>query len=475
MRPAVRAAGAVVLGALFAAACRPDPSSFYERTFLCDSDATDSHCGTTSEGAPMACFPAGKLGGNDFCADPCDPAAGGAQNTGDGTICLDSGVRLKACHPSRDVPGDPGPRECGDMLSCYRTDLTADEGVCLTGKLCADSQKDCVSSNRSACASDLLRALYPTAPLVLDHLQCVTVDCMRSGMNCGNGEVCLPSRVPAQSGPADVCVPQCDANLNCPPNYVCYRRISGPLAPNACIPGLIGYKCETDADCMMGRCLEFGDKFRLCSVPCQTENDCAAYDTERDAYTCRPPAPGIAPHCMTANSFGGAPCLKNSDCLDGSTCALYSPYGKTVTGTCLERCKGDNTCAPRGGIPHTCFDFLDPPVCYPGKTGLPCHTNDDCIEGLLCLDQLELTVDDMRVPKRICTIPCVTDQDCRASRQAGVDDNWCDQGVCVLPRPYDQQCDTPTQCQTQRCEPSTRPGEAGSGITRCVPQQMGGL
>jgi hypothetical protein len=464
-----------LLAIALAVACRPSRDELDSRTFLCDSASVSDQCGTDRYGAPMTCFAGGHLGSADFCTESCGGDGGGAAASVE-NACVGPGARLRRCHPSRQPASTTGDAECGNQLACYRTDLASDDGLCIAGGLC-DLDSDCRTAIRSVCASTLLRAIYPAAPaLALDHLTCVQTGCYRNNTACPPGEVCLPSRVPPQSEPADVCVPQCDSHLDCPPNYVCFQRAS-PLAPALCVPGLLGFKCQTDHDCMVGSCVATNAGFKVCSVPCQQDGDCTPFDGPRDTYLCVSPMPGAELHCMTAASFGGAPCIRDSDCLDGTHCAIFSPYGTASAGLggCLPICGPAGECTARGGIPHTCFDFLDPPLCYPGKIGLYCRGDADCLGGLRCQPAHEITPDDASMEQPICTLPCASDEDCVANRFGFADEAWCDGGACVLPRQGDRLCERPLECQSKRCEPSTRMDEPRPGARRCVALPVGTL
>ena len=447
-----------------AAGCRPDPNDFYSRTYPCDSTQSADQCGTGPNGAPLTCFPAKGLGATDFCALTCDP---GQPDPSGATLCVGSGTSLKTCHPSHQDPS----QECGDQQSCYRTDLIEDEGVCMTGQPCT-TDRDCPSADRATCGTSLVKAIYPDGPpLQVDHLNCVKTGCMLNNSSCSPGEYCVPNRVPPQSAPADVCLPLCDANLQCPPNYVCFRAVSGPAAPPVCIPGLLGYKCRTDVDCLIGSCVDTSAGFRVCSVPCQTQADCAPYDGARDAYVCTSPTPGAPLHCITPSSFGGAPCATDADCaIDGTHCTFYSPYGPITPGQglCLLPCDASGACPARGGIPHACLEASSPPICYAGRLGIDCHSDADCVGELRCLPGPRLQADDQTIEEPYCSVPCMTDADCELDAFGRANVAWCDGGRCNLPRPGDYLCDRDGQCVSQQCVPSTRPAEVGSGVNRCV-------
>ena len=265
MRP-VLSRGLWLVPALALLGCTPDEAAFYGRTFFCDASNHRSQCGTTKAGAPLICFGGKQLGaGRDFCVESCtaeQAARGNAES-----VCL-AGAKLKTCRPSEKAAGDPD--GCGPDLACLRTDLTRDEGVCLAIRVCS-TDTDCTDPLLSTCGSSVVKAWFPNAPYISTNLQCVMSGC-KTRM-CPLGESCLPMEAPDTPVP-DICVPTCDSNLNCPPNYACWRKFSGPASPNVCLPTLAGTRCASSLDCLAGECLDTGEGFSLCSVPCESNADC---------------------------------------------------------------------------------------------------------------------------------------------------------------------------------------------------------
>jgi hypothetical protein len=145
---APRALGIVALALVVAAACRPRDDEFYARVFPCESNASDT-CGTARDGKPMVCFAATQLGGADFCAEACDPAQGSADPR---FICTTSGALLQTCGPHAGAT-DPA-HGCPTGLSCYRTDVLSDQGVCIQMPVCSQDS-DC-GEQRPVCAATLL-------------------------------------------------------------------------------------------------------------------------------------------------------------------------------------------------------------------------------------------------------------------------------------------------------------------------------
>jgi hypothetical protein len=146
-----------VAGATSAIACSVDEVAFQARVFECDTAAVDPRCGSSLDtGEPMTCFPASQIDGVDFCA----PSCGEPGTLADGSQCVQGNARLAACNPAE--PKDPatGIGPCGRReLDCLRTDVTSDEGVCVTMHPC-DADSDCPNPVRSTCAATFLNQLY---------------------------------------------------------------------------------------------------------------------------------------------------------------------------------------------------------------------------------------------------------------------------------------------------------------------------
>ena len=437
--------------------------------FYCEGEGGRDSCGSDSAGRPMACFQGAQLGGRNFCVASCAP---GTPAT-DSEFCTDRGEMLKRCKPSDDARPEAFPRgACGrPELACLRTDLLRDEGVCVAGTVCQTDQ-DCRDPVRSVCASTVVKGLYKDDPAVRsDHMFCIQAGCQARGVSCPQGESCLPNLVSPQSGPPDICVPHCDASLGCPLNHFCYRGVSTAASPSVCLAGLSSYRCRSQQECLIGDCLEVLPGAKVCTLPCQNELDCVSLETKRSWQVCgraggATSGPGA---CLSVDLFGGINCLQDSDCPGGTICSRYSPYSTSVedVGYCLSPCGPTGQCPRPAGVPHTCFDHLEKPVCYPGKYGLYCSSPDACIGNGQCRTAMEMGADDKLAAGPICTIPCSDDQTCKNARYAGRD-MYCEQGSCVLARRGGRLCTRDVECVTGACRPSERPAEEGQGIRRCT-------
>jgi hypothetical protein len=154
-------------------------------------DPLEMPCAPTADGQAMTCYPASALAGTDFCAPACDPTAP-VQDPAH-SFCDPSGALLQRCHPNADATGRA---DCPQGLSCYRTSLLADSGLCIQMRVCT-IDSDCPTAEHKTCAATLLRALVPdassafAAALHIDHLNCLHASCLSQLSACTSGEDCL--------------------------------------------------------------------------------------------------------------------------------------------------------------------------------------------------------------------------------------------------------------------------------------------
>jgi hypothetical protein len=455
------------LAALMAAAalgstCRVDEDDFYGRTFFCDANMRQSSCGTDRAGLPRTCVAGKNLGGRDFCTGTCSMPSPNA--AGGPTACLSTRGLVETCQPNGAQGGCQTPE-----LSCLRTDALRDEGVCLAVKTCSSNQ-DCDDPARDTCLGSLLVAAYGSeAGLKTDHFSCLQAGCEARGSNCSSGESCLRKIVPGRLTP-DICVPNCDPQFNCPPNYFCYRKVSGQFAENVCIPGIIGFRCFTDMDCLLGECVDTGEGFNVCSVPCENDTDCARFDRARGPLFCGKDPDGQGRHCINPVSQQGTPCNLDSECGAAELCLHYIPNERIrgSDGECRPRCGPGGACRARGGVPHACTTGPGRDTCYPGHFAVACSSSADCVGDLTCLPTPFIGDDDRKEISGSCTVRCQRDEDCAANRWIN-HTGYCDEGVCAFNRAYGRLCDEDRQCgPPPRCLPSERPGEADRRIRRCL-------
>jgi hypothetical protein len=465
-RSIVMALLGVLVGIAAGLACGPDTEDFFAQPFPCDPSEPAGACGRNREGQQMTCYPGAQMGMLNFCVDQCETPGETADH-----VCLDTKAKLRRCKPSDDGDRMRFPRgACGHPdLACLRTDLIFDEGVCVLGRVCT-TDSECTDPQRSTCAATIVRSLVSSPFVKADHLNCVQAECKKRGAACAPGESCLPNLVAPQSKPIDLCVPHCDSNLNCPPNTFCYRKISDSAAtPNVCVAGLPSFRCNSRTECLVGDCVEVVPTLKACSVPCFDDSTCRPLELPGSPQVCGR-FEQEKRYCVSVDLFSGSNCKTDADCLGGRVCTRYSPYGTSVedVGYCLMPCR-DGRCENQAGVPHTCFDYLERPVCYPGKFGLYCSAPDACMTSLQCLRALEMDEDtDEFVTRPLCTIPCTTTADCAANHLGALARAYCEAGHCVKRRRGGRLCATDDQCESDKCAPSERPAEDGLSLRRCT-------
>jgi hypothetical protein len=442
-----------LLALLALPACKVDANKFQSRIFACNTAAPDPLCGTDQNGENMTCFAARQIGGADFCTQKCDAPMSLPDQ---GAVCVQGNAKLQACMPSNDdiyADGACGRRDLG----CLRTDVLNDEGICITMNPCL-TDTDCRDPVRSTCASTFLTQLYAgKPPIKADHLYCLQKDCIHDHTSCSPGEVCLPSVIPAAANPPDICVPKCDSHGRCPPNHFCLSTISGPANEPVCIPGLLGFVCQSDVDCLVGSCVSDGDPdaehgLKLCTTSCGSDADCAKFDSLQGRFVC---SEGPKRHCITPDAYTGALCNSTADCVrdKGTVCVHTSE----TTQNCLRPCAADGSCARRGGVGHTCVplpgdDGSDALVCAPGFFPYPCFDDSQCaVPGLACAG-VDLT-DPMHPQNGSCTRLCASDADCEKDKWT-TGQSYCgapSKPVCLPLGADGAACPAAKQCASQVC------------------------
>ena len=414
----------------------------------CDAGALAPACPDLADGTPTRCISAHQLGGVDFCA----PA-------------------VASCDPSSPV--------CEPGRTCYRTDLLAHEGICTTIPVCVESA-DCPES-RPVCGGELLRALFPSTPFYSDHLPCFQSPC--DERKC-DGE-CLRKQVTDTSYVPDICAPFCDEQGNCPANFFCEQKV-GSGYPPICIPGLPGYRCFSNDDCLVGSCLELAENLSVCSAECVSDAWCAWLGSARRPLVCAGATTEHTGVCTTIAPFEGEACRseradgQSEDCPATKKCYWFSPwYGdisetrrpEHATGECRIPCAGDEPCPAVAGLPHVCL-AAGAGGCHPAELGVPCESLGEgaaCIGGLVCEKVAALEPPDLSSSAlEICTLPCQPDagagdpfgdEDCRKNVLAA--SGFChEDGFCRRGRRELDACSRDAQCGSHHCD-------VGTG--RCAP------
>lgn len=463
------AVGALTALAVFSVAgCHVDREGFNRRVFACDTAAPDPACGADENGRPMACFAARQIGATDFCAKTCDTVGATADSVclagGGGRVSdKDAKVELRSCRPSEDTATDPHAACHQSGLGCYRTDLLTDQGVCLTLNPC-NEDVDCRDPVRSVCATSFLSTtIYPESKLPLDHMFCLQTNCKAHGTSCSPGETCLQEVLPLETHAADICVPNCDSHLRCPPNFLCYKKVSTTIAPAVCIPGLLGFTCDSSIDCMVGDCLDTKIGYSVCTTSCTDEADCQKFDGQQGSFSCikNPGDPDQSGRCQTPDAYRGSICNETADCIPRNKDEVCMRFDPTDTqGVCLLPCGDGGKCTQRVGINHTCLPLFDEAhtptaACFPGYLGLPCAADSNCVGDLNCRPT---GLGDLKV----CSAPCTADLDCArhspsgtGNRWAADDTNWCGisigNPICLPALPDGSPCPSSVACRSGKC------------------------
>jgi hypothetical protein len=325
---------------------------------------------------------------------------------------------------------------------------------------------DCSDSVRTTCATTFLQQYYGKNPLMrLSRMNCVRTLCKEHQSACPTGEVCLPLTVP--NTVPDLCVPECDANLNCPPNYVCYKRL-GSSAPNVCLPGMLGFRCVTSEHCMVGDCTDTGAGYRVCSLPCTSDTECQTLGNVRGPFVCVESTPGGGRHCMNPRAFTGSNCQSSSECFAGLRCFTEHPHlGTDSIPECRLPCEPGGKCPFIGGLPTSCVTEGDQSYCYPGRFFVPCTDDSVCLPSLRCMNAPSVDAHDRPTSNPRCTLPCASDTDC-SNHWLVENAGYCGPDrVCVLEGRPNRLCTRALECASGKCSPSRSPKEADQGILRC--------
>lgn len=412
---------------------------------------SDDACRGVGDGGPMVCVNSAALGGKDFCAEACDPRA--PVEDPDHYRCQ-MGALLHRCRPS--TFHEPA-SDCPQGLNCFRTNLMADEGLCLDMPVCSNADP-CASPR--ICAATFFGGPSARPDLDLDHLNCVIDNCIPGDTTCGNSEACLGTQYAGAL--AGLCVPRCPDGL-CPPNFSCADSVIGQGSDALCLPGVPGAPCGA-SNCLLGSCEATNAGFSVCAKSCATGEPCAPFST--DPFVCVDWG-GPAPHCVTPQPFDGTHCAFTNQCRTdlGQFCSQLDRFGSTMSpGECRVSCKSDGTCDPQGGLPFTCLPFGGAGGCHPGVLGLACKLASECIQDLTCQDvEPELDIDaGAPMGSRICTSSCFveggTDLDadvlCNVPNSV-VQGGYCARGTCRIPRVVGMPCQRDTQCvAAARCDTS---------------------
>jgi hypothetical protein len=443
--------------------CKVNESAFEAKLYACNPSAVDPACGTDTSGNTMSCVPAYQLGGANFCASSCDAKT--AAET-DSTVCVVNGTETDSAAPgavlAKCAPS-AGAAACTiSGLSCLRTDLREDDGVCMTVSPCQTSA-DCRDPTRATCMSKLLHDTYgDKAEFTSDHLYCLQTGCNATGSSCSPGETCLRKELSQASHPPDICVPNCDSNNNCPPNYFCIPALYSKASPPICIPGLPGFRCKTKLDCLVGDCVESGSNFKYCSTPCSGDDECAKLDSEQETFICSKERG----YCVGSRVYIGGLCHADADCRGSEICGYLGSNAKD--GNCLLPCASDGSCQTFNNVPSMCLPQSNnhgAPVCVPTLFGNPCLSDANCISGYAGTGGLTCRPTGAAAPNPpgLCSVPCTTDNDCTLNRFTK--NGYCNtQASFCMPALKDgSKCTADVQCESKSCNTNSKTCDRSPG------------
>lgn len=327
----------ISLLAVLAVGCavsRPDPNG---SIFRC---ATDADC---LDG--FSCVDRTPIGEPGYCVPACDPLA--PETCPDG-VCTEDGSCLDRCIVETDGTIVEG---CPPGLTCVRTDVLRDEGVCSAIDGCSVGS-DCIAEPGGpprACVGDALGipASIPGVDIASNALFCVDAPQGPLGDRCPEGSVLLNAATP-------ICLPTCSGEgERCPPATTCFTGFGwffGAPGADPCFAGTWGSPCTDDTECLFGRCLDVGGGRHACTERCDDvpiapgTDGCAALggQTFLGSFDSRCEAIAGENVCVLRGEVG-APCGAHMPCIDALQCFLVR--GES-TGICTRGCMVDNDCWP---------------------------------------------------------------------------------------------------------------------------------
>ena len=358
--------------------CTVERPSVDDRPFPCtaDGDCLDGY----------ACVDRSMLGLPGFCAPACDPSRSTA--TCPLGLCTPEGACLTLCAPELDGTVRV---DCPSGLTCVRTDLFRDQGVCWDIQGCSVGSECGAEEVPSACLSELLGipALVSGLPLASNRLYCLATPQGPLRDRCSAGTIPIPGR----GDYPGACLPTCNEDdATCPPSMSCWNDLGwifGAAQQSVCWVGTWGSLCESDQECLFGRCYDVGDGRRLCTercdeVPvgaggCEGLAEASFYVPGRSEWTCR--WVGADEFCVPRGGIG-APCGAGRPSHESLRCFLFQ---NESTGVCSEGCEIDADCyldtipEPRR---HEVYCAEDNQICWPqGGGAASCSSGRECLSG----------------------------------------------------------------------------------------------
>lgn len=183
--------------------------------------------------------------------------------------------------------------------------------------------------------------------------------------------------------------------------------------------GIVGAKCESDAECSGGVCFRAegndyvgagGPAGGYCTFPCADSNACAQHDPES---RCVPMGANGSLYCIRTclskeAEPGEAKCLNRSNlvCVSEAADGVVGIAPERQPGYCAPRCSDDSEC-PSGRVCHRqagiCTDGRAPGA----PVGSSCTLDTDC-DGKACENRVQIDNGDAGVSRvGTCTAECV--------------------------------------------------------------------
>lgn len=391
------------------ATCSVDRAKYVNKVYACDIHEPDP---TAECGAGHVCYPGSQYGTYDFCAPDCAPA-------GTEQSCAAAGAPLSFCDPTAPV--------CGEGLQCLRTCVTANEGICAPVDVCGRDD-ECRDPLRRQCLAKVVGDAYGAGlpPGMLNNLWCLQGEC-NDLSPCEAGYTCLGG-VPFVQKIAPVCAPNCvrdprDSGVDefCPRSFVCATKVLPSLPYRFCLPGLYGFPCEDDDQCLVGKCRSLGSHARACTIECSTTADCTALYSPSEQP--KADARCVDGQCVTAfTSYmqylcdptdsrcpAGASCVRATDLATDGGIPGVPDIGEYI---CWKPCPNGVADCAGNGTARACLNFLEITICVPGLPTpfIECDPTDPdaCLKGLECkASPLAWGA------RHYCTISCQGDAPCQ--------------------------------------------------------------
>lgn len=304
--------------------------------------------------------------------------------------------------------------------------------------------------------------------------------CTPIGSNCSTDDECVGQRceVVEPSG-STVCTEECDPlrpELGCPSGFFCSSGGLG-VCEGLCAPGSIGTAlvdepCSSNADCLIGNCVDPGDGDQRCLAFCRGDSgDCLAGEVcVASATSCG----ACVPDDIFAGPYGiGEPCRRDDQCFSGY---CFTDAGVSY---CSRECTDDTAC----GEGFHCRGMS----CVRGpreSVGGGCITNEDCASGFCASSD----------GRSWCSEFCIADDECPmgfACTAVDATTNVCAPSVGLV----GDRCSDNVDCASGLCAMGTRagsvcteqcgPGNAcspgfdcvridGGAVAICLPPSEGG-